>query len=88
MFNARPQIELYSPRLARVINLLISRPFLQYAIAGLQSLSKEDEFRRDNSVHLEWRDYVAIGIATLEITLLPILVTMVVLVLVVILLRL
>lgn len=54
---------------------------------GSPSLSEKDEFQRDSSVHLEWRDYVAIGIATLETTLLPILVTMVVLVLVVILLR-
>ena len=60
---------------------------LQYATAGSSSLSEEDKFRRDNSVHLEWRDYVAIGIATLETTLVPILVTMAVLVLVVILLR-
>jgi hypothetical protein len=52
---------------------------------GFQPLSKEDKVRPDNSVHLEWRDYVAIGIATLETILLPILVMMAVLVLAVIL---
>jgi len=60
---------------------------LQYAIAGSPSLSEDDEIRRDNSVRLEWRDYVAIGIATLETTLMPILVALVVLVLILILLR-
>jgi len=49
-------------------------------------MSREDDEQNKN-VHLEWRDYVAIIIASLETTLLPIFVSVVVLILIVILLR-
>ncbi len=50
-------------------------------------MASDDKIRDENAVHLEWRDYVAITIATFETTLLPILVTVAVLILVVLLLR-
>ena len=50
-------------------------------------LASDDKIRDENSVHLEWRDYVAITIASFETTLLPILVTVAVLILVALLLR-
>ncbi len=50
-------------------------------------MSDEDEFQRKNNLHFEWRDYVAITIASLETTLLPIIITVAVLILVVLLLR-
>ena len=46
-----------------------------------------EESEEEKSSHLEWRDYVAIFIASLETTLLPLLVSMVVLILVVLALR-
>lgn len=46
-----------------------------------------EKVENEKEVHLEWRDYAAIFMASLETTLLPILVSMVVLVLVVLLLR-
>ena len=49
-------------------------------------MSREDDEQNKN-VHLEWRDYVAIMIASLETTLLPIIVSVAVLILIVILLR-
>jgi hypothetical protein len=46
-----------------------------------------EEDRRNRGMHLEWRDYVAIVIASLETTLLPIIIPIVVLILVVLALR-
>ena len=55
---------------------------------GEQStMSREKEQKRQETNHLEWRDYFAIAIASLETTLLPIIVSMIVLLLVVLLLR-
>jgi hypothetical protein len=53
---------------------------------GASIMSREDDEQNKN-VHLEWRDYVAIMIASLETTLLPIIVSVAVLILIVILLR-
>lgn len=50
-------------------------------------MSGDDKIRDKDTVHLEWRDYVAITIATLETTLLPIMVTVAVLILLVLLIR-
>ena len=47
----------------------------------------DDKKLDENTVHLDWRDYVAIFIATLETTLLPIIVTTIVLLLIVLLIR-
>jgi len=46
-----------------------------------------EEDKRNRRVHLEWRDYMAIVIASLETTLLPIIIPIVVLILVVLALR-
>jgi len=44
-------------------------------------MSSEEERERRNTVRLEWRDYVALVVASLETTLLPILVMVAMLVL-------
>ena len=50
-------------------------------------MASDDKSRDEKAVHLEWRDYVAIIIASFETTLLPILVTVAVLILLVLLIR-
>ncbi|MGA8856931.1 MAG: hypothetical protein WB643_07175 [Candidatus Bathyarchaeia archaeon] len=50
-------------------------------------MSREEDDTKE-SVHLDWRDYVAIIIASFETTLLPILVVIAVLILLALLLRL
>lgn len=44
-------------------------------------MSNEEERKRSQTMHLEWRDYVALVVASLETTLLPILVMVAMLVL-------
>jgi hypothetical protein len=44
-------------------------------------MSSEEERERSQTMHLEWRDYVALVVASLETTLLPILVMVAMLVL-------
>ena len=51
-------------------------------------MSGEKEKEQQRSLHLEWRDYIAIAIASLETTLLPIVVTALLLILMVLVLRL
>jgi hypothetical protein len=51
-------------------------------------MSGEKEKAQQKSLHLEWRDYVAITIASLETTLLPIVVTALLLIFLVLVLRL
>jgi hypothetical protein len=50
-------------------------------------MSGEKEKERQRSLHLEWRDYIAIAIASLETTLLPIVVTVLLLIFLVLVLR-
>jgi hypothetical protein len=56
-------------------------------IKELQWLMSREEYDTKESVHLDWRDYVAIIIASFETTLLPILVVIAVLILLALLLR-
>lgn len=50
-------------------------------------MGTDDKVRDENPTRLEWRDYIAIVIASFETTLLPIVVTVAVLLLLVFLLR-
>jgi hypothetical protein len=50
-------------------------------------LASDDKVRDENPIRLEWRDYVAIVIASFETTLLPIVVIVAVLIVLVFLLR-
>jgi hypothetical protein len=50
-------------------------------------MSSEKERERQKSLHLEWRDYVAIAIASLESTFLPIVITALILLFLVLVLR-
>ena len=56
-------------------------------IKELQWLMSREEYDTKESVHLDWRDYVAIIIVSFETTLLPILVVIAVLILLALLLR-
>lgn len=62
-----------------------------YSERGLRFVERQfmstEEDKRNRRVHLEWRDYMAIVIASLETTLLPIIIPIVVLILVVLALR-
>jgi hypothetical protein len=51
-------------------------------------MSSEKEREQQKTSHLEWRDYVAIAIASLETTLLPIVVTALLLLVLVLVLKL
>jgi hypothetical protein len=55
-------------------------------VIGASIMSREDD-KQNKNVHLEWRDYVAIMIASLETTLLPIIISVAVLILIVLALR-
>ena len=50
-------------------------------------MARENEDQSKKDVHLEWKDYLAIVIAALETTLLPVLILILVLVLMLLVLR-
>lgn len=72
---------LMNPTFLRSLKALIFGTNTTRRRRELDNLSSEEERKRTSTNRLEWRDYVALVVASLETTLLPILVMIAVLVL-------